>query len=77
MCLAVPAKILSINGDSAVIDLAGTQREASLMLLEGAAVGDWVIVHAGFAIEKLTEEDARQTFELLRDIMEAGTDEVH
>jgi hydrogenase expression/formation protein HypC len=77
MCLAIPAKILSIDGTSAVIDLAGTQREASLMLLEDAAVGDWVIVHAGFAIEKLTEEDARQTFELLRDIMESGSDEVH
>ena len=75
MCLAVPAKILSIDGDSAMIELGGTQREASLMLLEGAAVGDWVIVHAGFAIEKLSEEDAEQTFALLREIMEA--DEVH
>jgi len=75
MCLAVPAKILSINGDSAMIELGGTQREASLMLLEGAAVGDWVIIHAGFAIEKLSEEDAQQTFALLREIMEA--DEVH
>ena len=70
MCLAVPAKILSINGASARIELAGTQREASLMLLEDVAVGDWVIVHAGFAIEKITEEDAQQTFELLRNIME-------
>jgi hydrogenase expression/formation protein HypC len=77
MCLAIPAKILSIDGDKAMIELGGTQREASLMLLEGASVGDWVIVHAGFAIEKLTEEDARQTFELLREIMEAGSDEVH
>ncbi len=75
MCLAVPAKILSINGDSAMIELGGTQREASLMLLEDASVGDWVIVHAGFAIEKLTEEDAQQTFALLRDIMES--DEIH
>jgi len=75
MCLAVPAKILSINGTSAMIDLAGTQREASLMLLENAAVGDWVIVHAGFAIEKITEEDAQQTFELLRGIIEQ--DEIH
>ena len=75
MCLAVPAKILSINGDSAMIELGGTQREASLMLLEGAAVGDWVIIHAGFAIEKLSEEDAQQTFALLREIMDSN--EVH
>jgi hydrogenase expression/formation protein HypC len=75
MCLAIPAKILSINGDTAMIELGGTQREASLMLLEDASVGDWVIIHAGFAIEKLSEEDAQQTFALIRDIMESN--EVH
>ncbi|MBP2673657.1 MAG: hydrogenase assembly chaperone HypC/HupF [Deltaproteobacteria bacterium] len=75
MCLAVPAKILSINGDIAVIELGGTQREASLMLLENPSVGDWVILHAGFAIEKLSEEDAQQTFALLREIMDSN--EVH
>jgi hydrogenase expression/formation protein HypC len=75
MCLAIPAKIISINGSSAQIDLAGTQREASLMLLEDAAAGDWVIVHAGFAIEKITEEDAQQTLDMLRGIMEH--DEIH
>jgi hydrogenase expression/formation protein HypC len=75
MCLAVPAKILSINGDSAMIELGGTQREASVMLLENPSVGDWVILHAGFAIEKLSEEDAQQTFALLREIMDSN--EVH
>jgi hydrogenase expression/formation protein HypC len=75
MCLAVPAKILSINGDIAVIELGGTQREASVMLLENPSVGDWVILHAGFAIEKLSEEDAQQTFALLREIMDSN--EVH
>jgi hydrogenase expression/formation protein HypC len=75
MCLAVPAKILSINGDMAVIELGGTQRQASLTLLENPAVGDWVIIHAGFAIEKLSEEDAEQTFALLREIMDSN--EVH
>ncbi len=75
MCLAIPSRILSIDGDTAVIELGGMRREVSLMLLEGAAIGDWVIVHAGFAIEKLSEEDAEQTLALLRDIMAA--DEVH
>jgi len=75
MCLAIPTKILSIQGDNATIELGGMQREVSLMLLEDASVGDWVIIHAGFAIEKLSEEDAQQTLALLRDIMEA--DEVH
>ncbi|MCL2102414.1 MAG: HypC/HybG/HupF family hydrogenase formation chaperone [Syntrophorhabdaceae bacterium] len=75
MCLAIPARILSINDTSAVIDLAGAQRETSIMLLESAAVGDWVLVHAGFAIEKITEEDAKHTLELLREIM--WQDEIH
>ena len=75
MCLAIPSRILSIEGDTAMIELGGMQREVSVMLLDGAAVGDWVIVHAGFAIEKLSEEDAEQTLALLRDIMAA--DEVH
>lgn len=75
MCLAIPTKILSIQGDNATIELGGMRREVSLMLVEGASVGEWVIVHAGFAIEKLSEEDAQQTLALLRDIMEA--DEVH
>jgi len=75
MCLAVPAKILSINGDTAVIELGGTRREASLMLLENPSVGDWVIIHAGFAIEKLSEEEAQRTFELLREIM--ASNEIH
>lgn len=77
MCLAIPAKVLSIDGDNAMIELGGTEREASLMLLEGVSVGDWVIVHAGFAIEKLSEEDAAQTFALLKEIMESGPDEIH
>jgi hydrogenase expression/formation protein HypC len=75
MCLAIPAKILSISGDTAVIELGGTQREASLMLLENPSVGDWVIIHAGFAIEKLSEEDAEETFALFREIMDSN--EVH
>jgi len=75
MCLAIPTKILSIQGDNATIELGGMRRDVSLMLLEGASVGEWVIVHAGFAIEKLSEEDAQQTLALIRDIMEA--DEVH
>ncbi len=75
MCLAIPTKILSIQGDNATIELGGMQREVSLMLLDGASVGEWVIIHAGFAIEKLSEEDAQQTLALIRDIMEA--DEVH
>jgi hydrogenase expression/formation protein HypC len=55
----------------ATIDVEGVQREASLLLLEDARVGDYVIVHAGFAIQKLDEAAARQTLDLLREAIAA------
>ncbi len=65
MCLAIPGKIISIDASSAKIDILGTTKEASLMLLEGARVGDYVIVHAGFAIEFIDEARARDTLKLM------------
>lgn len=70
MCLAIPSMITAINGPMATIDVDGVRREVSLMLLEDAAVGDYVIVHAGFAIQKLEEEAARESLQLLREAME-------
>jgi hydrogenase expression/formation protein HypC len=55
----------------ATIDVAGVQREASLLLLEAARVGDYVIVHAGFAIQKLDESAAQETLDLLREAIAA------
>lgn len=66
MCLAIPSKIIRIDQEMAVIDVDGIQREASLLLLEDAKVGDYVIVHAGFAIHRIDEADAHETLELLR-----------
>jgi hydrogenase expression/formation protein HypC len=71
MCLGVPARVLERNGDSAVVALGGVRREISVMLLDDVSVGEWVIVHAGFAIEKLSEEEAEQTLSLLREIADA------
>jgi hydrogenase expression/formation protein HypC len=67
MCLAIPSQIVSIENDMATIDVDGVRREASLLLLDDARTGDWVIVHAGFVIQKIDEEAARQTLELLRE----------
>ncbi len=67
MCLAIPSKIVKIDDQMAVIDVDGVQREASLLLLENPAVGDWVIVHAGFAIHKIDEEAARESLKILRE----------
>ena len=67
MCLAIPSKIIKIDNSMAVIDVDGVKREASLLLLEDAGVGDYVIVHAGFAIHKIDEEVALETLKLLKE----------
>jgi hydrogenase expression/formation protein HypC len=71
MCLAIPSKITKIENNMATIDVEGIQRKASLLLLEDARVGDYVIVHAGFAIQKLDEVAARETLDLLREAIAA------
>lgn len=71
MCLGIPAKVMERNGDAAVVELGGVRREISLMLLDDISVGEWVIVHAGFAIERLSEEEAEQTLSLFREIADA------
>ena len=72
MCLAVPSKIIEINDTLAKVEVDGVVREASLMLLEDAGIGDYVIIHAGFAISKVDEESALQTIEDMRKILELG-----
>jgi hydrogenase expression/formation protein HypC len=67
MCLAIPSRIVKIDDQMAVIDVDGVRREASLLLLENPAVGDWVIVHAGFAIHRIDEEAARESLKILRE----------
>ena len=71
MCLAIPSKITKIENNMATIDVEGVKREASLLLLEDARVGDYIIVHAGFAIQKLDESAAQETLDLLREALTA------
>lgn len=68
MCLAVPGKIVSISGQNAMIDFGGVQREANVSLIE-PRVGDYVVVHAGFAIQVVDEEEARETIKLWEELM--------
>ncbi len=67
MCLAIPSQITKIENEIATIDVDGVQRQASLLLLEDAAVGDYVIVHAGFAIKQIDESAAKETLTLLKE----------
>ncbi len=72
MCLAVPMKVVSIHGDRALALLGDTQREISLAMLPDACVGDYVIVHAGFAIQRLDETEALETLELFKQLAASG-----
>ncbi len=72
MCLGVPMKIVSKDGDNIVAEVDGVQKEANVMLLgEEVAIGDYVIVHAGFAISRLDEEYATETLRLMREVFSA------
>ncbi|MDA8179982.1 MAG: HypC/HybG/HupF family hydrogenase formation chaperone [Desulfobacteria bacterium] len=71
MCLGVPAKILETGDGTAIVELGGVRREISAMLIDDVSVGEWVIIHAGFAIEKLSEGEAERTLALFREIAES------
>jgi len=60
MCLANPAKILEIDGDDAVVDYGGLRKKVNIQLVD-TEVGGWVLIHAGFAIQKISEQHARET----------------
>jgi len=65
MCLAIPAKVVELrDGDQAVIDLAGVRKEISLALVDDVWPGDYVIVHVGYALQKVDPEEAARTLEL-------------
>ncbi|BEH08647.1 MULTISPECIES: HypC/HybG/HupF family hydrogenase formation chaperone [Geobacter] len=69
MCLGVPMQVVAVSEGEVVAEIDGVRKEASLMLLdEEVRVGDFVIVHAGFAISKLDEEDAQETLRLMREV---------
>jgi hydrogenase expression/formation protein HypC len=69
MCLGIPVKITKIDGLKAQIEVGGTQRSANLQFISDAKVGDYVLVHAGYAIQKLDEEEAKKTLKLLEEIL--------
>jgi hydrogenase expression/formation protein HypC len=77
MCLAIPGKIVSISGKDALermgkIDFGGILKEASLAFVPEAKVGDYVIVHVGFALSRVDEDEAQKIFEYLKRMDELG-----
>lgn len=74
MCLAVPMKVISIKENRALVASAGVETQVSIDLTPEAAVGDYVIVHAGFAIQRLTPEDALITLEIFDRLEKSWTE---
>ena len=68
MCLAIPARVISIEGSSALVTIEDVEYKASLLLLDDVNPGDFVMLHAGFAIEKVDPEEAAETLRLLNEI---------
>jgi hydrogenase expression/formation protein HypC len=70
MCLAIPARIVELEGDMAVVDAMGNRYKAKTTLLPEAKLGDLVLIHAGFAISLVDEQEARKTWQLIAEINE-------
>ncbi len=68
MCLAVPAKVVRIKGDVAEVDFGGVVKEANVSLVD-TKVGEYVIIHAGYAIQTLDKKEAEETLEMFREIL--------
>lgn len=68
MCLAIPMKIIEINGDEGVVQSGGLKRKANFTLLKSPELGEYVLLHAGFAIEKIKPEEAKKTLKILKNL---------
>jgi len=74
VCLAVPAKLVSRSDRAAIADLHGNRVEISTVLVPDVAIGDWVLVHAGFAIQRLSDQEAQKTWSVLEDVRRVSED---
>jgi hydrogenase expression/formation protein HypC len=75
MCLAVPVKVVSIEGNEAEVEIGGVRRRVSIVLTPEARVGDYVLLHTGYAINVINEAEAQETLKILEEM--AKLDEVH
>ena len=75
MCLSIPGEVLEVNGDMARVSVGGTIYETSLQLVEDVKPGDYILLHTGFAIQKMDREEALKTLELFRELDEFNASE--
>jgi hydrogenase expression/formation protein HypC len=74
MCLSIPAKIESIDGDMAQVSVGGVTYKASLQLLDDVKTGDYILLHTGFAIQKISEEEAAETLRIFKEFEDLNND---
>ena len=70
MCLAVPGKVLSLEGNKGIVEIGNMKREVFMHLVQGVVVNEYVLVHAGCAIQKVDEAEAKITMDILKELME-------
>ncbi len=75
MCLSIPGKITSIQDDIARVSVGGSEVEASLQLLDEVQVGEYVLVHSGFALQRISDEEAQKMLDVIRSMDEMGESE--
>jgi hydrogenase expression/formation protein HypC len=69
MCLAVPARVIEVNGDTASVDFGGVKRDVNITLIDNAKKGDYVLIHAGYAIHRISPEDAQETLRIWEEMI--------
>ena len=69
MCLAIPAQVVSVKDKTAIVDFGGVKRSVSIVMLEKLEPGDYVIVHTGYAIQKMDQKEAEESLELWREVL--------
>ena len=70
MCLAIPMKVIEVEGEEALVEIGGVKKKVIINLVKDVKIGDYLIVHAGFAIQKLDEKEALETLKLLKEMEE-------
>lgn len=75
MCLALPCKVVAIDGENCTIDVSGMKKDISLALLDDVVIGDYVIVHVGYALTKLDPEEAEKTLALFAEMGNNATEQ--
>ncbi len=71
MCLAIPGEVIEIEGDHAVVDFGGTKSRINITFIPDLVAGDFVIVHVGYAIQRMTREEAEESLNLINEVLEA------